>query len=39
MASLKFGHPLAVERREDSFPELDFGPVISAKKAGELAKD
>jgi acyl-CoA reductase-like NAD-dependent aldehyde dehydrogenase len=34
--SLRFGHPLAVERAEDPFPELDFGPVISAKKASEL---
>jgi len=34
--ALKFGHPLAVARPEDPLPELDFGPVISAKKAHEL---
>ena len=34
--SLKFGNPLSVERAEDPFPELDFGPVISADKATEL---
>ena len=33
VASLKFGHPLAVEHPADPFPELDFGPVISADKA------
>lgn len=36
MGSLKFGHPLAVEHADDALPELDFGPVISAKKAAEL---
>jgi acyl-CoA reductase-like NAD-dependent aldehyde dehydrogenase len=34
--SLKWGHPLAVENPDDDLPELDFGPVISANKAGEL---
>jgi acyl-CoA reductase-like NAD-dependent aldehyde dehydrogenase len=34
--SVKFGHPLAVENPADPFPELDFGPVISADKASEL---
>jgi acyl-CoA reductase-like NAD-dependent aldehyde dehydrogenase len=34
--SLKFGHPLAVENPNDDYPELHFGPVISAKKATEL---
>jgi acyl-CoA reductase-like NAD-dependent aldehyde dehydrogenase len=34
--SLRFGHPLAVERDDDALPELDFGPVISAAKAAEL---
>lgn len=34
--SVKFGHPLAVENPTDPFPELDFGPVISADKAAEL---
>lgn len=36
VASLKFGHPLAVEHPADPFPELDFGPVISADKAFDL---
>jgi acyl-CoA reductase-like NAD-dependent aldehyde dehydrogenase len=34
--SLRFGHPLAVEKAEDPLPELDFGPVISANKAADL---
>ena len=34
--SLKFGHPLAVENPDDALPELDFGPLISAAKAGDL---
>ncbi len=34
--SLRFGHPLAVEHDDDPLPELDFGPLISAAKAGEL---
>jgi acyl-CoA reductase-like NAD-dependent aldehyde dehydrogenase len=38
MGSLKFGHPLAVEKPEDALPELDFGPVISSKKANELVE-
>jgi acyl-CoA reductase-like NAD-dependent aldehyde dehydrogenase len=33
---LRFGHPLAVEAPDDPLPELDFGPLISARKAGEL---
>ncbi len=36
--SLKFGHPLAVENPNDDYPELHFGPVISAKKAAELGQ-
>jgi acyl-CoA reductase-like NAD-dependent aldehyde dehydrogenase len=36
--SLRFGHPLAVERTEDPLPELDFGPVIGARKAAELGE-
>jgi len=36
-AALKFGHPLAVESDDDDLPELDFGPLISATKAAELA--
>ncbi|MBA2946544.1 aldehyde dehydrogenase family protein [Streptomyces himalayensis] len=34
--TIRIGHPLAVERPEDSFPELDFGPLINAAKAKEL---
>lgn len=34
---LRFGHPLAVEKADDPLPELEFGPLISAKKATELA--
>lgn len=37
--SLRFGHPLAVENAADPFPELDFGPVISATKATELRQN
>jgi acyl-CoA reductase-like NAD-dependent aldehyde dehydrogenase len=33
---VRFGHPLAVEQPGDDFPELDFGPVISAAKAKEV---
>lgn len=36
VASLRFGHPLAVEDDGDDLPELDFGPLISAAKASEL---
>jgi acyl-CoA reductase-like NAD-dependent aldehyde dehydrogenase len=36
--SLRFGHPLAVETSFDPLPELDFGPVIHASKAAELAE-
>ncbi len=36
--SLRFGHPLAVEAGGDDFPELNFGPVISASKAAELVE-
>lgn len=35
--AVRFGHPLAVEAPGDPFPELDFGPVIHATKAAELA--
>ncbi len=34
---LRFGHPLAVESPDDPLPDLDFGPLISAKKASELS--
>jgi acyl-CoA reductase-like NAD-dependent aldehyde dehydrogenase len=33
---VRFGHPLAVVAPDDPLPELDFGPVIHARKAGEL---
>ncbi|MEU1400750.1 aldehyde dehydrogenase family protein [Streptomyces sp. NPDC005728] len=33
---VRVGHPLAVERRDDPCPELDFGPLINAAKAKEL---
>jgi acyl-CoA reductase-like NAD-dependent aldehyde dehydrogenase len=36
VASIRFGHPLAVDAADDPFPELDFGPVIHATKAAEL---
>ena len=35
--AIKFGHPLAVERADDPMPELDYGPVIHATKASDLA--
>jgi acyl-CoA reductase-like NAD-dependent aldehyde dehydrogenase len=37
VAGVRFGHPLAVDAPGDPFPELDFGPVIHATKAAELA--
>ena len=37
LAELRFGHPLAVAAPGDPLPELDFGPVISTRKAGELS--
>ena len=36
--SVVFGHPLAVASPDDPLPELDFGPVINAAKAKELAE-
>jgi acyl-CoA reductase-like NAD-dependent aldehyde dehydrogenase len=36
--AVRFGHPLAVEAAGDPLPELDFGPLISAAKAGELRR-
>jgi acyl-CoA reductase-like NAD-dependent aldehyde dehydrogenase len=33
LESIRFGHPLAVANRGDPYPELDFGPLISADKA------
>ena len=35
--SLRTGHPLAVEHPSDPLPTLDFGPLINAAKAKELA--
>ena len=37
VASLKFGHPCAVENDGDELPDLDFGPVIQRSKADNLA--
>lgn len=34
---VRFGHPLAVENPDDALPELDYGPVIHATKAADLA--
>ncbi len=36
--SVRFGHPLAVAHDSGALPELDFGPLISAVKAGELRR-
>jgi acyl-CoA reductase-like NAD-dependent aldehyde dehydrogenase len=36
VSSVRFGHPLAVGDGETGLPELDFGPLISAKKVTEL---
>ncbi|MGI5340970.1 aldehyde dehydrogenase family protein [Streptomyces sp. CA-181903] len=35
--SVRFGHPLATEWPADDLPDLDFGPLINAAKAKELA--
>jgi len=35
---IRFGHPLAVANPTDPLPDLDFGPVIHARKASELAE-
>jgi acyl-CoA reductase-like NAD-dependent aldehyde dehydrogenase len=35
--AVRFGHPLAVADPDDPLPELDFGPVIHAAKAADLA--
>ena len=36
IASVRFGHPLAVSSPDEPFPSLDFGPVIHATKATDL---
>lgn len=36
LQSLKFGHPLLVEKPDDPAPALDFGPLINSKKVEEL---
>jgi acyl-CoA reductase-like NAD-dependent aldehyde dehydrogenase len=36
VGSLRVGHPLAVTSPDDDLPELDFGPVIHARKAASL---
>ncbi len=38
VSAIRLGHPLAVENDDDDLPELDFGPLISATKAVELAE-
>ncbi|HEX4016281.1 MAG TPA: aldehyde dehydrogenase family protein [Frankiaceae bacterium] len=35
--AIKFGHPLAVTAADDPYPDLDYGPVIHATKASDLA--
>jgi len=35
--SVRFGHPLAVSADDEPLPDLDFGPLINAVKAAELA--
>jgi acyl-CoA reductase-like NAD-dependent aldehyde dehydrogenase len=37
ITSVQFGHPLAVEHPDAPLPELDFGPLIHATKAADLA--
>src|SRR6476620_3508584 len=36
VASLRCGHPVAVNQDDDPLPDLDFGPLISAAKVAEL---
>ncbi len=36
--AISFGNPLAVDHPDDPLPDLDFGPVIHATKAAELAR-
>jgi acyl-CoA reductase-like NAD-dependent aldehyde dehydrogenase len=37
VSAVRFGHPLAVAADDDPLPDLDFGPLIKADKAAELA--
>jgi acyl-CoA reductase-like NAD-dependent aldehyde dehydrogenase len=37
LRSLQFGNPLAVAEPDEDLPDLDFGPLISADKAREVA--
>jgi acyl-CoA reductase-like NAD-dependent aldehyde dehydrogenase len=36
LESIRFGNPLAVSSPDDDLPALDYGPLISAAKVGEL---
>lgn len=36
LKSLRFGHPLLVEKQEDPLPRYDFGPLINSKKVEEI---
>jgi acyl-CoA reductase-like NAD-dependent aldehyde dehydrogenase len=36
LGQLRFGHPLAVERAEDDYPALEYGPLIHRSKVTEL---
>jgi acyl-CoA reductase-like NAD-dependent aldehyde dehydrogenase len=36
--AVRFGHPFAVSTVDEPFPDLDFGPLISAAKAEELRR-
>ncbi len=36
LRSLRFGNPVLVESTDDTFPKLDFGPLINSKKVEEL---
>jgi acyl-CoA reductase-like NAD-dependent aldehyde dehydrogenase len=38
VASVTFGHPLAVESADDELPELDYGPLIHPQKVEDLAE-
>ncbi|WP_329056823.1 aldehyde dehydrogenase family protein [Streptomyces sp. NBC_00117] len=35
--TLRIGHPLAVANPQDPYPQLDFGPLVNATKAKEIA--